>query len=176
MHRINKLDYFVGVFLTTILNSSTGVPVLFDETENSKRVEFSTDLDDFNVYIKYTTNMRKSKVTVNGRRKKLSFNISFSKRDYDILKNSFYIEGKQNLLGLVCTNDKLNETYIAVIDYVDAMKCLGKETKSGSRRITVTRLSAEYDFQCYGVGFNETEYIKCPVDCTKFLDLQEVNG
>lgn len=50
MHRINKLDYFVGVFLTTILNSSTGVPVLFDETENSKRVEFSTDLDDFNVY------------------------------------------------------------------------------------------------------------------------------
>ena len=150
MHRINKLDYFVGVFLTTILNSSTGVPVLFDETENSKRVEFSTDLDDFNVYIKYTTNMRKSKVTVNGRRKKLSFNISFSKRDYDILKNSFYIEGKQNLLGLVCTNDKLNETYIAVIDYVDAMKCLGKETKSGSRRITVTRLSAEYDFNVMG--------------------------
>ena len=69
MYRINKIDYFIGVFLATIINSSKGVPALFDETENSKRVEFSTDTGDFNVYIKYTTKIRKSKVNINGREK-----------------------------------------------------------------------------------------------------------
>lgn len=31
MRRINKIDYFVGVFLSTILSSSKGIPALFDE-------------------------------------------------------------------------------------------------------------------------------------------------
>lgn len=174
MHRINKIDYFIGVFLTTILNSSKGVPALFDETKDSKRVEFSTDIDDFNVYIKYTTKIRHSRVNVNGKRKKkISCDIGFSNSDYDILKNSFFIEDKQNFICLVCTNDKLNESYMSMLRYEDAMKCLSQKTNSGSRRITITRIGAEYDFICYGVGMEEKDYIKCPVDCTKFLGLEE---
>lgn len=174
MYRINKIDYFIGVFLSTIINSSKGVPALFDETENSKRVEFSTDLGDFNVYIKYTTRIRYAKVNVDGKRKKkMSCNISFSNKDYDILKNTFLKEDKENLICLVCTNGKLNETYMAVLSYADAMKCLEHSTNSGSRRITITRIGAEHDFYCYGVGFKEKDYIKCPVDCTQFLGLIE---
>lgn len=44
---------------------------------------------------------------------------------------------------------------------------------SGNRRITITRIGAEHDFSCYGVNFKEEDYIKCPVDCTKFLGLKE---
>ncbi|NLY46769.1 MAG: hypothetical protein GX053_12410 [Tissierella sp.] len=51
MRNINKLDFFVGVFLARIINSSNSVPALFEETDNSKRVEFTTDTDDFNIYI-----------------------------------------------------------------------------------------------------------------------------
>lgn len=87
MHRINILDYFIGVFLTTILNSSKGVPALFDEANDSKRLEFATDTGDFNAYIKYSTNMRKAKVNTKGRKqKKLSWNISFSDKEYEILR------------------------------------------------------------------------------------------
>lgn len=174
MYRINKIDYFIGVFLSTIINSSKGVPALFDETENSKRVEFSTDTGDFNVYIKYTTKIRKSKVNIDSKKKnKISCNISFSDKDYEILKNSFVKENKENLICLVCTNDKLNETYMAVLTYEDAMKCLEHRTNSGNRRITITRIGAEHDFNCYGVKFEEKDHIKCPVDCTQFLGLKE---
>ena len=174
MYRINKIDYFIGVFLTTIINSSKGVPALFDATENSKRVEFTTDLDDFNVYIKYSTAINEVNKNIKGKiKKKISCNVSFSKKDYEILENSFFKEDKKNLICLVCTNDKLNETYMAILDYEDAMRCLRNSTDSGSRRITITRIGAEYDFNCYGVGFKEEEYIKCPVDCTSFLGLKK---
>ncbi len=174
MHKINKIDYFIGAFLSTIINSSKGVPALFDETENSKRVEFSTDTGDFNVYIKYTTKIRKSRVNIDGKKKKkISCNISFSDRDYEILKDSFIKEDKENLICLVCTNDKLNETYMAVLTYKDAMKCLEHRTNSGNRRISITRIGAEHDFNCYGVKFKEKDYIKCPVDCTQFLGLKD---
>ncbi|EOD00001.1 hypothetical protein L21TH_1944 [Caldisalinibacter kiritimatiensis] len=61
---------------------------------------------------------------------------------------------------------------MAVLSYEDAMKCLDNTTRSGSRRITVMRIGREHDFYCYGVGFEEEDYIKCPVDCTKFLGVQ----
>lgn len=174
MYRVNKIDYFVGVFLSTIINSSKGVPALFDETENSKRVEFTTDLGDFNVYIKYTTRIGNTKININGKKKKkILCNISFSNKDYEILKNTFLKENKENLVCLVCTNEKLNKTYMAVLKYEDAMKCLKCATKGGSRRITVIRIGSEHDFYCYGVGFDEKGYIKCPLDCTKFLGLKE---
>lgn len=176
MYRINKIDYFIGVFLATIINSSKGVPALFDETENSKRVEFSTDTGDFNVYIKYTTKIRKSKVNINGKRKrKRSCNISFSDEDYEVLRNSFRKQDKQNLICLVCTNEKLNDTYMAILSHEDALKCLQQSTNSGNRRITITRIGSEHEFSCYGVGFQENDYIRCPVDCTKFLGLKEAD-
>jgi len=171
MHRINKIDYFVGVFLTTILNSSKGAPALFDETENSKRVEFSTDSSGYNVYVKYSTKVRKTKVNLNGKRKtKMSWDIQFSQNDYSFIKDRFKKEDKENLICLVCTNEGLNQTYMAVLKYEDALKCLEKSTSNGYRRITVARIGREHDFYCYGVGgFREDELIKCPVDCTKFL-------
>lgn len=175
MGRINKIDYFVGVFLSTILSSSKGIPALFDEgVKDSKRVEFETDSGCFNVYIKYSTNQRTANVRVNGEeKKKVSWDITFSNRDYYILKNQFEKKDKINLVCLICTNEKLNGTHMAVLKYSDAMKCLQKKTISGSRRITVTRTGAERSFYCYGVEFDEKDYIKCPVDYTHFLGLKE---
>ena len=81
MYRINKLDYFVGVFLSTILNSSKGVPALFDQTDNSKRIEFATNLGDFNVFVKYSTGLKNICKNINGQIKnKMYCNVSFSKR------------------------------------------------------------------------------------------------
>ena len=62
---------------------------------------------------------------------------------------------------------------MAVLTYENAMKCLAHKTSSGNRRITITRTGAEHDFSCYGVNFREEDYIKCPVDCTKFLGLKD---
>lgn len=170
MRNINKLDYFVGVFLARIINSSKSVPALFEETDNSKRVEFTTDTDDYNIYIKYSQAVSIAKVE---NRNKLSWTIGFSSNEYSILKDSFYIKDRKNLICLVCTNEKLNDTYLVVLSYEDAMKCLESSTSSG-RRITVTRTGAEHNFICYGAGPNNRRaLIKCPVDPTNHLGLKE---
>lgn len=174
MYKINKIDFFIGAFLSMIINSTKGVPALFDETEHSKRVEFATNTRDFNVYIKYTTRIRKSRVNIDGRRRrKMSCDISFSQREYDILENSFVKKDKQNLVCLVCTNDKLTSTYMVILSYEDAMECLKDKTNSGYRRISVTRIGAEHNYNCYGVGFGEDNSIKSPVNFVHFLGLAE---
>ncbi|NMA64981.1 MAG: hypothetical protein GX957_01910 [Clostridiaceae bacterium] len=170
MRNINKLDFFVGVFLARIINSSSSVPALFEETENSKRIEFTTDTDDFNVYVKYS--QRISTSSLKGRKKR-SWTIGFSKNEYSALKESFYSEDRKNLICLVCTNQKLNETYLVVLSYKEAMKCL-ESNINGSRRITVTRTGADHNFICYGAGPEMQRYsTKCPVDRAKSLGLKE---
>ena len=42
--------------------------------------------------------------------------------------NCFEKKDKINLVCMVCTNEKLNKTYMAILDYVDVMTCL--ETKN----------------------------------------------
>lgn len=171
MCRINKEDYFVGVFVSMVLKSK-GAPALFDATGKNKRVEFATDVGNFNVYVKYSTGLKNEPKIINGKRKhKMSCNISFSTTDYDYLKNTFPIEGKENMMCLVCTNKELNETKMALVKYEDAMKCLKHQTKSGNRRITVTRIGKEHYFDCYGGRNKSSEHIKCPVDYTNFLGL-----
>ena len=56
-----KLDFFVGVFMSSIINSAKKVPVLIDETETSKRMRFMTDNGEFNVFIKYSTVIRRKR-------------------------------------------------------------------------------------------------------------------
>ena len=41
MHPINKIDYFIGVFMTTIVNSAEGQLVLFNTSTDSKNLEFT---------------------------------------------------------------------------------------------------------------------------------------
>lgn len=170
--KVNKLDFFVGAFLSSIINSSVGVPALFDETENSKRVEFETNKGHYNVYIKYTTSGRRSTRVVDGQKKKnIRYNIGFSENEYLSLMNKFYKKDVENLICLVCANKKLNDNALIILDYRDAMRCLEKSTPGGSRRITATRLGAEYDYSCYGVGFKEKDYIKAPVNWKRALEI-----
>ncbi|NLY46770.1 MAG: hypothetical protein GX053_12415 [Tissierella sp.] len=108
-----------------------------------------------------------------GNRRKLSWTIEFSSNEYKILKDSFYIENRKNLVCLICTNEKLNDSYLVVLSYEDAMKCLESSTSSG-RRITVTRTGAEHNFICYGAGSaKQRTEIKCPVDPAKTLGITE---
>lgn len=174
MEKIEKVDYFVGVFVSTILKSAKGVPALFDETDNSKRIQFSTDLGDFNVYIKYSMSLVNKDKRINSEVKnKMSCNVSFTDNDFNILNSNFKKDKYKNYVVLVCTNDKLTETKIAVLPYDDAMKCLQYKVKSGGRRITITRTGGEYSYKCYGVNgpdFPKGHYITSYVNHMKYFD------
>ncbi|MCK9217577.1 MAG: hypothetical protein M0P77_06625 [Firmicutes bacterium] len=68
MKKINKMDYYSGAFITSLLNYTKSVPAIFGETNDSRRLEIDTDLGKFNLYIKYTTNCRNA--ILRGRKKR----------------------------------------------------------------------------------------------------------
>lgn len=168
MKPINKIDYFVGVFVTSILASAKSVPALFDETVRSKKVEFTTDTNEFNVYVKYSTN-KLSTARKGKQKKKTYWNFPFTSAEYDKL-NNFPKEGYDNCIALVCTDRTYSKTWIAVLDFEKAMKCLRNAAPNGSRRITVIRYGNAQEFTCMGVGYQDDDYESCAFDFTTYFE------
>lgn len=156
MRNPNKLDFFVGSFISCIINAAKKVPILIDETDNSKRIKFTTDNGDYNIFFKYSTNIRCSTRKINGiAKEKITCDISFSKKEYEILKYNFFEEKISNLIVLVITNSDLNNTKIIAIPYDIAMECLITSDKNEIRRLSVTRIGRERTYNCYGIGNSE---------------------
>ena len=171
MRRINQTDYYVGAFIVSLLNSTTGVPALFEETSDSRKLLITTNTGNHNLYIKKSSTGREA---IKGKRTKKSFNIPFTEADITRLQGKFREEGYNNAIALVLSSEDLNETKIAIIPYDDAMKCLSKKTAGGSRRITVSRYVGEHYFSCYGVGQKEEEGVCVYVNHMRYFD--EVDG
>ena len=174
MHPINKIDFFIGVFMTTIVNSAEGQPVLFNTSADSKSLEFTINNNsgNYNAYIKYSTLLLKTGKSSSAMNKtKTSCKFIFSENEFQFLKNEFLGSSRHNFVSLIFTNKDLTESYIALLLYEDAMKCLEDKTEGGTRRITVNRFGTGPNFYCQGVNFKDYEHIKVPVDFTKYLGL-----
>jgi hypothetical protein len=170
MEKIKKVDFYVGVFLSKILKSAKNVPALFEETNESKRIEVVTNSCNYNIYIKYSTARINTPIDIRGNKKVKSYwNIPFSENEYSKLISS-KIAGYKNCVAIVCTDDELSETWIALLDFDKALKCLEGKTPGGSRRITVIRLGKAREFICEGVGFNDNDSVTCLFDYTKYFD------
>jgi hypothetical protein len=170
MKKINKADYFVGVFVSTILSSAKRVPALFDEPNESKRVEFLTNLGYFNVYIKYLTQRGESTYFEKGKEKiKYTCNINFGDAEYRKLLD-FCKDGYKNYIVIIWTNESLTSTWIVVLDYKKAMKCLNSTTENGYRKIKITRYGGGHIFYCQGVSYKDNEFEKCDFDYSSYFE------
>ena len=153
MKNPTKLDFFVGSFISCIINSAKKVPALIDETDNSKIIKLTTDNGDYNIYLKYSTNIRYSTRKKDGTEKvKITCDVLFNSKEYERLKNNFYEEKSTNLFILVLTASQLSEPRIVAIPYDIGMKCLLAEDSNGTRRLTITKLGKEHTYNCYGIG------------------------
>ena len=141
------------------------------QQKNTKCVEFDTNIGDFNVFIKYSTTPqdgwdRKKRTKI----KRKYWNISFSPEEYSYLCNSFEKLNKNNLVAIVCANQKITDTRIAILTLDQAKECLSKHT-GGIRRITVSRTGNEHNFDCFGVGSShEKTNIHPYVNHMRFFD------
>jgi hypothetical protein len=175
MAQINKVDFFVGVFLTEILGSAKTVPALFDGEQNdNKRIEFETNKGIFNIYIKYSMNKKGIPFLDKGKKKtKYIGNVLFSETEYDKFVNSS-TNKKLSYVVIVWTNASLTNTWLVVLDYEKAMKCLKSKTETGNRRIKVTRYGAGHEFYCQGVDFKDDEFVTCSFDhITYFQQIED---
>ena len=170
MKQPTKLDFFVVSFMSAIINSAKKAPVLIDQTETSKRMSFITDNGEFNIFIKYSTTIRHSAKKVGDKVKsKMTCDISFNDKEYNILSGKFEEHGKSNYVVAVCTNNKFNDNYIVVIPFDIAMKCLQDSNQSHLRRITITRMGKEGTYKCYGIGGKITQADSVFYDWHKYL-------
>lgn len=167
MKRIAKMDYYAGAFITSLLNSVEGVPAIFNETSDSRKLQIETNLGDFNIYIKYAGNSRNARIRG---RKKTSWCVNFTETDIMKLENEFVEEQYKNYIALVLSDKSMVDTRIAVITYDDAMECLAKTTQGGNRRINVARYGKEHNFICYGATESEENGFQVFVNHMRYFD------
>ncbi len=174
MAQINKIDFFVGVFLTEVLSSAKTVPALFDgEQKESKRIEFETNRGVYNIYIKYSTKKKETPYPDKGKRRiKYTCNVLFTESEYDNFVSTTK-DSSLNYVVIVWTNDSLTNTWLVVLDYKKAMSCLKNKTENGTRKIKITRYGAGRDFFCQGVGFKDDEYEICSFDHISYFQTRE---
>ena len=167
MKKINKIDYFVGVFLSAILKSSKTVPALFDQASESKKVEFETNNNAYNVYIKYSTTKNIGKANHKGQ-KRVSWNIAITDSDYEKLRD-FYQADSKNYIAVVCTNDKLTDTRIVILDY-DKVIGFSQRTPAGKqKRISIFRYGKEHKFHYKGAGCADSESKECDIEFMSYF-------
>jgi hypothetical protein len=173
MRKIAKMDYYAGAFITSLLKSAKGVPALIDETSDSRVLQISTNLGEFNIYIKYAGTSRKSRVK---RRNKTSWYVNFTDTDVYKLENEFVQEQCINYVALVLSNRTLTDTRVAIISYDDIMERLTKVTPGGNRGINVIRYGSEHTFTCYGATEQEADGFTIPVNYMRYFEKSELEG
>jgi hypothetical protein len=163
-NKISKIDYFVGVFVSAILNCARNVPALMEETSDSKKVQFETDNGKYKVYVKYSKTMKV------GKNKTRYWFIPFSKRDYDRLcdfskDNNDY----KNYIAVICANSTLTTTWIGVLDYDNVIKFFGNNSTGEGVIIKVLREGNNHELS-YGIsGDDENNFHKCYYDFTRYF-------
>lgn len=167
MGKIKKGDHFVGAFITSLLHAAKGIPILFDEDRDSKRLQIYTDLGDFNLYVKYTTNFRDA--VIRGKSKR-TYSIAFTEDEMQKLENGFVQEKYQNAIAAVLGSSQLNDTRIAVIPYEAAMGSL-RSCKAGKvRTLHIIRYGKEHIFHCYGAGEKEEDGVTVYINHMRYFE------
>lgn len=157
MARINKIDFFTGVFLSYLVSNKVKEPTLFDAVDKSKVIKFSLRDKDYNSYIKYVS---KSKTSTQGGKMYSKWDVIFTEKEKDFLTYNFIEQDKNNVVILVCANENFKDTYFAVLDVEDAFKCLGNDEVNKQYRITVKRQKGSKYVDCYGTALSDKSAIQ----------------
>lgn len=166
--RVNKIDFFCGAFLSYIISNGVKEPILFESSpsENSKVINFSLRTNDYNAYLKYVST---SKNSVQGGKSYTKWDIVFTEKEKNFIKNSFESFDKENIVILVCANESFRDTYFAVLNIKDAQKCLGNDEVNKQSRISVKRMKGSKYVSCYGTALSDEKAIQIKYNFDEFF-------
>lgn len=149
MGLIKKVDYYCGAFVSYLVSKGNNL-TLFEATDNSKIAQFAVASSDFKVYIKYSATCK-----VTNKRTCRKWDINFTDKEVDILYD-FNKENCKMYFVIVCTDKKMKNTEVAVLDFKKAMRCLGKDKINNTRRITIIHEKGSKYLHYYGVAVDKT--------------------
>lgn len=146
MCKLKVHDFYYGAFLSALLNTSKSRPVLFDETGSRRIYSLETDAHgECYVYAKYVT-QKKADVQ---NRWRWTFNFSSS----EVKKIQELFQHNNNVkLALICAKEGFADSELAVVDYYDAMDCLGVDKGVINYRISIKAIENQHGLRMYGSG------------------------
>ncbi len=168
MKKIDKIDFFVGVFLSSIINSTQVSPSLFDETNESKKVEFETNRGKFNIYIKYTTITKHGRKNKKGQRRTY-WDIAFTENDLNKLR-TFGKPGSTNYVSIICTNKEMSDTRIVILEIEKVLSYLENAPAGKQKRISIFRYGKENKFHYKGTGCDDKEAQETDIDFLTYFE------
>lgn len=168
MSKINKIDFYCGAFFSYLITNKIE-PTLFDANDISKEIGFLLRDKEFKVYLKYVN--AEKQIRLNGKEHD-RWDIIFTKKENEYLHNSFFIQGKENIIVLVCANSKLRNTFFALLSYNDAIKCLGNDMVNQQYRISIRRQKGSPYAFCWGTALSDVNAIKIINNIDEFFDFK----
>ena len=83
--------------------------------------------------------------------------------------NNFYQEKSRNYIAVICTNDKLTDTRIAILDYGKVMDFSRRTPVGKHKRISIFRYGKEHKFHYKGAGCSDLESKECDIDFMSYF-------
>lgn len=167
-NNINKKDFYFGSFLSYLISNKVKEPIIFETVGNSRVIQFGIKDKKYNAYLKYVGTAKPS--TVNGE-KYTQWVSSFTDKEIVKLFSDFEEEGFESIVVIVCTNEKLSDTYFAILSWEQAKRCLGEDSVNKQRRITIRRKKGSNHLTLYGTGLSLEKAIECSRNVDKYFGL-----
>ena len=161
MAKVNKMDFQCGAFLSYLISNGVKEPTLFEASEQSKIVKFTLRDKDYCAYLKYVSRSTKSVVA---EKSYTRWDIPFTDKEKQFLRNSFEEMGKENIVVLVCTNESFKDTYFAIINLESALMCIGEDCINAQSRISIKRMKGSKYVSCYGTALSDENAIQLKYD------------
>ena len=146
MCKLKVQDFYYGAFLSALLNTTGSRPVLFDETGSRRIYCLETDnMGECYVFTKFVTQKKADA------QKRWRWTFLFSPAEVEKIQELH--QRKANVkLALICAKEGFAESELAVVDYNDAMDCLGIDKGVKTYRISIKTMDNQHGLRMYGSG------------------------
>ena len=147
MCKLKVADFYYGAFLSALLNTPGGRPSLFDETSSRRiyRLETNNNKECY-FYTKYVT------VKKNKSDNFYHWIFNFSEAETGKLNELYNLKHNVKLV-LICVKAGFTGSELAIIDYEDAIDCLGCEKGfNPPYRINIKAYDKKHGLRMYGLG------------------------
>ncbi|MCI2046885.1 MAG: hypothetical protein LKJ90_04125 [Faecalibacterium sp.] len=151
MSKLKEADFYYGAILSHLFTNGI-CPMMIEGGSDRQVYEFTTNQEDFKLFAKY-----RSMPIVTLQDGYSSWQFSFSPSDISELK-TYIGDAKHLSVGLVCGNEPLNKSEIAILhkEEISEILALGKES------LTISRKEGERAFRIsIGGGREQAMQIKC---------------
>ena len=144
---LKTTDFYYGAFLSVLLNYANKKPSLFDKTDSRRiyRITTENSKKDYMIFTK-AVNEQKNKANTFHH---WIFNFT---NDEIITLQKLHNEYGNVKVSLICFTDELKDGEVALIDYDQAMECMGVTKNIVPYRLNIKAVGGKHGLKMYGSG------------------------